>query len=982
MDKMPQQSRNLRVSLALQFLLVAIALMASAITSSAQQLTQQWVNTVPKGAVGLIAGGPAVAADSNDNSYVAGNVCADSACQTTVLQVVKYAKDGTTAWTAQLSGAPSGSSEGAAVAVDAAGNVYAAGIAAITHNGPQAGTSQLVTVKFSSAGQQLWASYATSSDAFGYIWPVLAVDSAGNSYVSVPPGDLLGPITTIKYDTNGNQVWLSTYSVTSLGFHCNVMGIKVDTQGNAYVAAGANDASGFVAFNTGLILKYGASGNLLWGYQASHTLVNAFTLDAQGNSYVASNLGPPGNATNATLAEQVTKLDSNGNVLWTAQYAPSNIPTPLAIGIDTAGNAYVTGYVQLSPSTSSHEYSTSKFDSTGKFVWEQRYATQNSIAVGLVLDQQSNVYITGTSNNNAITIEYDTNGNQLSLVTYKNDSPVGIALGNTAIFVAGSFQNGNSSSSSQWITIEYTQASSVTANISPTNLSFASQTVNATSSPQTITIANNGSAAMNITAAPAISGANAADFAIASGTTCTNGASVAANSSCVINITFTPSATGSAGPAALTITDDAGNSPQTVSLTGTATAAPAPAVSFAPISLTFASQPDGTTSGPQTVTLTNTGNASLSISSVTITGANAAEFAPVNVSCESTLAAGASCVITVDFKPTQTGKQTAAITVADNANASPQTVTLMGTGAAAAAPAVGLTPNSLTFTAQVVGTTSQAQSITLMNTGNATLTISGITVSGSDAKSFSVGASTCGKSLTEGTKCAIPISFAPTGSGAQTANLSITDNATPATQTMSLTGTGSNFALSSSNTSATVSPGQTASYTVNVSPTAFSGSVAFTCSGAPASATCAITPASVNFTGSTPAQVAVTVATTASSGDFPLRIPLGPQRLLLISSLAAVLITTLEFRRLGRYRLKPSLVLMLVLLIATLGCGGMTSTHAGSNPGTTNPTQPSNPTNPSMPGSTTGTPPGTSTITMTATSGSTVRTLPLALTVN
>jgi hypothetical protein len=120
------------------------------------------------------------------------------------------------------------------------------------------------------------------------------------------------------------------------------------------------------------------------------------------------------------------------------------------------------------------------------------------------------------------------------------------------------------------------------------------------------------------------------------------------------------------------VNDNASNSPQTVSLSGTGLGA-LPVLSLT--SLTFGVQVVGTTSASQPVTLTNTGNSSLTINSIS---------APSNYSqtnnCGSSLAAGASCSITVTFTPQATGSRTASLSVADGAGGSPQTVAVSGTG--------------------------------------------------------------------------------------------------------------------------------------------------------------------------------------------------------------------------------------------------------------------------------------------------------------
>src|ERR671927_1068321 len=107
--------------------------------------------------------------------------------------------------------------------------------------------------------------------------------------------------------------------------------------------------------------------------------------------------------------------------------------------------------------------------------------------------------------------------------------------------------------------------------------------------------------------------------------------------------------------------------------------AAAPAVSFTPTSLTFPAQAIGTTSAPQSITVTNTGNAGLFINSAAVR--NTLEFTEVSDGCSGvTLAPGTSCSVSITFSPTGTGTRSAAFTLTDNAANSPQTVPLAGTG--------------------------------------------------------------------------------------------------------------------------------------------------------------------------------------------------------------------------------------------------------------------------------------------------------------
>src|SRR2546428_781114 len=216
--------------------------------------------------------------------------------------------------------------------------------------------------------------------------------------------------------------------------------------------------------------------------------------------------------------------------------------------------------------------------------------------------------------------------------------------------------------------------------LAPTNLAFGTQRVGTPSPVQTVTLTNSGTAPLSI-ATVVLGGANAGDFALASGTTCINGATLAAGANCVLNLTFTPTAA-SARTATVTITDDAADSPQSVSLTGTGVTPPTATLSAT--SSAFGNQRVGTTSAAQNVTLTNNGGAPLNLTSITITGAQAADFAfaagntcPIGTS---SVAPGASCTISVSFTPAGPGVRAAAVNITDDAAGSPHSVSLTGTG--------------------------------------------------------------------------------------------------------------------------------------------------------------------------------------------------------------------------------------------------------------------------------------------------------------
>ncbi|PYU12450.1 MAG: hypothetical protein DMG29_14170, partial [Acidobacteria bacterium] len=164
-----------------------------------------------------------------------------------------------------------------------------------------------------------------------------------------------------------------------------------------------------------------------------------------------------------------------------------------------------------------------------------------------------------------------------------------------------------------------------------------------------------------------------------------------------------------------------------------------PCVKLSSKILNFADQPLRTTSPPQTITLTNCGTAVLTITSIVASG----DFAQTNT-CGSSLAPGASCIITIAFTPKAVGRRDGSITITDNAPDSPQSVPLTGSGILA--PVITLSSSSLIFGTRLIGTTSLSQTSILTNSGTAVLNIASIAASGDFAQT-----NNCGTSLAVGT---------------------------------------------------------------------------------------------------------------------------------------------------------------------------------------------------------------------------------------
>ncbi|MBZ5719889.1 MAG: choice-of-anchor D domain-containing protein [Acidobacteriia bacterium] len=203
-----------------------------------------------------------------------------------------------------------------------------------------------------------------------------------------------------------------------------------------------------------------------------------------------------------------------------------------------------------------------------------------------------------------------------------------------------------------------------------------------------------------------------------------------------------------------------------------------PNVLLAPTSLTFPVVLVNKPSKPLTVTLTNNGTATLTISSIAASG----DFGQTN-NCGTSVGAGLSCTITVIFTPTTNGVRTGSISITDNAPGSPQMVPLNGRGTF-----LKISPGTLNFGNQPVGTTSNPKTVTMMNTGTAAIPIT-FKFTGTAANDYAQ-INTCGASLAGGATCTASVTFTPSQTGTRAAGLAITDGNGGGTQQVKLTGNG------------------------------------------------------------------------------------------------------------------------------------------------------------------------------------------------
>jgi len=383
--------------------------------------------------------------------------------------------------------------------------------------------------------------------------------------------------------------------------------------------------------------------------------------------------------------------------------------------------------------------------------------------------------------------------------------------------------NSNSSGAAPTVGLTGTGIAPV-ANLSLASLTFGNQIVNTISAPLSLTLTNAGDATLNLSSI-------STNYDFSQTNNC--GVTLAGGASCSINVTFKPTAAGTRS-GTVTITDDSlsGNS-QVVGLSGTGIS---PAGTFSSSSLTFASQRVNTSSASQTLTLTSTGFGPLSIGGFAVTG----DFSQTN-NCGTTLASGANCSVFIVFTPTVRGNRSGTITLNSNAVGSAPTTNLTGAGVA---PVASLSLTSLSFSSQLVNTSSGSKQVTLSNSGDVSLNISGISINGDFTET-----NNCPSSLAKGANCNINVTFTPVSSGSRTGLLSISDDSLGGgPQTVNLSGTGADYSVAVTPASGTVTAGQSATFTVTVSTLGgnYNQSVSLTCSGLPAGSSCNFSPNSPN----------------------------------------------------------------------------------------------------------------------------------------
>jgi hypothetical protein len=336
------------------------------------------------------AAASAIAVDSAGNSFVTGVICAAADqfgdCTDFSWETVKYDTNGNALWTASFDGVGQSFNYPSAIAVDAFGDAYVTGSICTVESCDEVscfcGSSAYGTIKYDPNGAQLWFRYygggGTGNDAAAAI----AIDPSANVYITGASYDVGGTphYATLKYDSNGNEIWAARYIGPGNGpDYAGAVGL--DPAGNVYVTGGSTGAGTSYDYAT---IKYDPNGNQLWvarydGPASGDDAAAGLAVSSLGNVYVTGqSLGSTTSNDYATI-----KYDPNGNQLWVARYdgPASGDDFATAIALSSDEHVHVTG--ASSGSGTNLDYATIQYDSDGNEMWGTRCGWPVTMAQGI-----------------------------------------------------------------------------------------------------------------------------------------------------------------------------------------------------------------------------------------------------------------------------------------------------------------------------------------------------------------------------------------------------------------------------------------------------------------------------------------------------------------------------------------------------------------------------------------------------------------------
>jgi hypothetical protein len=455
-------------------LIITLAIFLS-MSVSYQFTYSQWIQRY-NGPADTADGSSSIAVDGSGNVYVTGSSTGIGTGYD--YATMKYSSSGIQQWVQRYNGPGNSTDHASSIAVDSLGNVY------VTGSSIGIGTGQdYATIKYSSSGVQQWVQrYEGPGNSYDYASSI-AVDNSGNVYVTgQSPG--IGTsydYVTIKYNSNGDSLWVQRYNGTGNG-NDYAYSIAVDNSGNVYVTGNSKGFTIFYAHDDYATIKYNSNGDSLWVRIYTNgrgsSIPHSIAVDNSGNVYVT---GRSGGGPSFSFACVTIKYSSSGVQQWSRRYGQGlgSLYSGASIAVDGSGNVYVTGNSGNGtfggPST--FDYLTIKYNSNGDSLWIQRYngpGDSLDYATSIAVDGSENVYVTGRSagigtSYDYATIKYNSPGVQQWVQRYDgpgngSDQASSMAIDNSGnIYVTGG--SAGIGTGSDYATIKYSQQPSTTLNL-------------------------------------------------------------------------------------------------------------------------------------------------------------------------------------------------------------------------------------------------------------------------------------------------------------------------------------------------------------------------------------------------------------------------------------------------------------------------------------------------------------------------------------
>ncbi len=316
------------------------------------------------------------------------------------LPLSKIDANGNLIWSRTFNGTANYKDALRGLAVDANGNIYLTGFSYTNGATGNSRSYDYLTLKYDTNGNLLWSKLYGKTDHYDDFPTSMKIDSAGNVYVTGYSWDVnvYADYATIKYDTNGNQLWAARYT-TIHGEAPNE--VEVDGSGNVYVT-GEHNRSSSGGSEEIVTIKYNSAGAEQWRNHFNPSQFNTdegyeIEVDAAGNVYV---LGKS-YTNNFDLSTTIQKIDgASGANIWTKLYdiAESFDGTfPTGIKLDGDGNIIISGMINLSGEFYEVDAFVSKFDNAGTFQWMKTYDGLNDEDYDgdtkVILDDDGNIYV-------------------------------------------------------------------------------------------------------------------------------------------------------------------------------------------------------------------------------------------------------------------------------------------------------------------------------------------------------------------------------------------------------------------------------------------------------------------------------------------------------------------------------------------------------------------------------------------------------------